>query len=83
MLCWKGSGYDFQQIEETVISGNRVYTAMLQQGKEILYTAWWYENGQQSTISQLDWRWGAFRGAHPYSLVNVTTTNRDNWKKRS
>lgn len=75
MICWKGSGYDFQQIEERMMHGRKVYTAILQQGKERLYTAWWYENGQQSTTSQLDWRWDVFRGAHPYSLVNVTATD--------
>jgi exosortase N len=81
MICWKGSGYDFQQIEERSLNGRKIYTAMLQMGNEQLYTAWWYENGQQSTISQLDWRWDVFRGAHPYSLVNVTATNREQLEK--
>lgn len=81
MLCWKGSGYDFQQIEEQMVDGRKVYTAILQQGEERLYTAWWYENGQQSTISQLDWRWDVFRGGHPYSLVNVTSTNPEQLEK--
>jgi exosortase N len=81
MLCWKGSGFDFQQIEERMMNGRKVYTAILQQGAEKLYTAWWYENGQQSTTSQLDWRWDVFRGAHPYSLVNVTAANPEQLEK--
>jgi exosortase N len=75
MLCWKGSGYEFRQVQERRIDGSIVYTALLQQGNDILYTAWWYENGLESTTSQLQWRWDVFRGAHPYSLVNVTATN--------
>jgi len=71
MICWKGSGYEFQEIRQV----NDVYTARLQQGKHTLYTAWWYANGVKSTISQIDWRWDVFKGAHPYSLVNVTATD--------
>ena len=81
MLCWKGSGFDFQQIEERMMNGRKVYTAILQQGAEKLYTAWWYDNGQQCTTSQLDWRWDVFRGAHPYSLVNVTAANPEQLEK--
>lgn len=81
MICWKGSGFDFQQIQERVMNGRSVYTATLQQGEEKLYTAWWYENGQQSTTSQLSWRWDVFRGAHTYSLVNVTAANPEQLEK--
>jgi exosortase N len=73
MICWKGSGYEFYKVEEEeLIGGYTVYTALLQQGKDSLYTAWWYDNGFMSTSSQLQWRWDVLLGAHPYSLVNVT-----------
>jgi len=72
MICWKGSGYEFYKVEEKLVEGHTVYTALLQQEKDRLYTAWWYDNGLVSTSSQLQWRWDVLLGAHPYSLVNVT-----------
>lgn len=72
MICWKGSGYNFYKVEEKQVAGHTIYTALLQQEKDRLYTAWWYDNGLVSTSSQLQWRWDMLRGAHPYSLVNVT-----------
>lgn len=77
MICWKGSGYDFVKVQEQSIGGMMMYTAVLQQGNEQLYTAWWYDNGHQATISQLHWRWDAFRSRHNYSLVNITAANRE------
>lgn len=75
MICWKGSGYNFYRVQETPVDGHRIYTAQLQQQQDILYTAWWYDNGLVSTNSQLQWRWDALLGAHPYSLVNVTAAS--------
>ena len=72
MICWKGSGYQFYKVEEKLVGGHTIYTALLQQEKDRLYTAWWYDNGLVSTSSQLQWRWDVLLGAHPYSLVNVT-----------
>ncbi|SHN29283.1 exosortase N [Chitinophaga sp. CF418] len=72
MICWKGSGYEFYKVEEKLVGGHTIYTALLQQEKDKLYTAWWYDNGLVSTSSQLQWRWDVLLGAHPYSLVNVT-----------
>lgn len=72
MICWKGSGYTFEKVQEQVWNGRPVYTALLVDGKTKLYTAWWYENGKHSTISQVDWRWDVLTGARPYSLINVT-----------
>lgn len=75
MICWKGSGYEFYKVEEKRIGGHTIYTALLQQQKDKLYTAWWYDNGLVSTSSQLQWRWDVLTGAHPYSLVNVTAAS--------
>ncbi|SDF69534.1 exosortase N [Chitinophaga filiformis] len=75
MICWKGSGYEFYKVEEKLVGGHTIYTALLQQEKDRLYTAWWYDNGLVSTSSQLQWRWDVLLGAHPYSLVNVTASS--------
>ena len=73
MICWQGSGYEFNKVQKQTINGLMVYTAVLQHGKEQLYTAWWYDNGAKRTTDQLTWRWDVLRGAKPYSVVNVTT----------
>jgi len=76
MICWAGSGYLFKQVQQETIGGQRVYTALLQNGKEQLYTSWWYDNGADRTIDQLHWRWQMLTGARPYSVINVTTGNK-------
>jgi exosortase N len=75
-ICWKGSGYQFQQVQEEWICGTKIYTAVLKKNTDALYTAWWYDNGRRRTIEQLKWRWDVLRGAHNYSIVNVTTASR-------
>ncbi|NML20480.1 exosortase N [Pseudoflavitalea sp. G-6-1-2] len=75
MICWRGSGYAFRKIEKKKIAGHDVYTALLDNGSHQLYTAWWYDNGQRSTIDQLSWRWDNLKGSHDYSLLNVTAAS--------
>lgn len=74
-LCWKGSGYEFQQLEPKVLAGVPVYTAVLVNGAEKLYTAWWYGNSRLHTIDQFRWRYDSFRGGNPYAVINVTTAD--------
>jgi exosortase N len=76
MICWKGSGYSFKQMQLETISGQQVYTAVLQNGKEQLYTGWWYDNGIERTVEQVIWRRKMLVGAKPFSVVNVTTGNK-------
>jgi len=76
-ICWKGSGYSFEKIQQETIAGYEVYTAVLTKNTDRLYTAWWYDNGRKQTISQWNWRWDMMRGAPAYSLVNVTTSRRE------
>jgi exosortase N len=76
MICWRGSGYTFQQVQQETIGGQQVYTALLQNGKEQLYTGWWYDNGSERTIEQISWRYRMLRGDKPYSVINVTAANK-------
>lgn len=76
MICWEGSGYLFRQVQPQTIGKQQVYTALLQNGKDQLYTAWWYDNGSRRTIDQLSWRSQMLSGARPYSVVNVTTADK-------
>ncbi|MDR2040395.1 MAG: exosortase N [Bacteroidales bacterium] len=77
MICWKGSGYTITQVQETVRGDFSIYTGILYNGQDVLYTAWWYTNGYSMTNSQLHWRWDMLKGAHPYSLVNVTVASKE------
>lgn len=73
MICWTGSGYEFKFIEKRTIKGVEIYTGILEKGKDKLYSAWWFDNGQVKTIDQLQWRWDSAKGQGPFYLVNVNT----------
>ncbi|OIN58589.1 exosortase N [Arsenicibacter rosenii] len=79
-VCWRGSGYVLQLIEESHWRGRPCYRAVLQKsdpgtqqpGGSALYTYWWFSNGREQTISQIAFRWKMLWGAPDYVLVNVT-----------
>ncbi|OQP58628.1 exosortase N [Niastella populi] len=73
MICWNGSGYIFTKVQLEVVGGQQVYTALLQNGKDQLYTGWWYDNGTERTVEQLSWRHKMLTGSRAFSVVNVTT----------
>lgn len=77
MICWKGSGYIFEQIQKEKISKQEIYTGLLINGEEKLYSAWWYDNGRSASISQFEWRWDMLKGAESYAVVNVTCASRE------
>lgn len=70
-ICWTGSGYQFKNISKEFIGGIEVYTAVLQKGKDRIYSAWWFDNGAIKTINQFNWRWHAAKGESPFYLVNI------------
>lgn len=74
-VCWTGSGYDFTRIEKRYHFGTEIYTGILQKGNDKLYTAWWFDQGQIKTISQLEWRWQALKTDAGFNLVNVSATS--------
>ena len=72
MICWRGSGYELRQVKTIEVGKQEVYSAVLEKENEKLYTAWWYDNGNDRTIDQFDWRWNVLMGKSKYSLVNIT-----------
>ena len=62
MICWKGSGYNLQEVKKDQMYGVEIYSAVLKNKKDTLFTSWWYENGAQRTISQMKWRWDVMKG---------------------
>ncbi|MEM7372948.1 MAG: exosortase N [Bacteroidota bacterium] len=74
-LCWRASGYQLQHIREEEIAGQTLLRAEFHKGGDVLHTAWWFDNGNHRTHSQLTWRWESLKGAAPYRLVNVTVAD--------
>ena len=74
MVCWKGSGYVFNEMHEQPVTGGPIYTALLTSGEERLRTAWWYDNGMHQTIDQTEWRLDVLKGGKSYFLVNITSS---------
>lgn len=72
MICWTGSGYEFQHIKKKYIHGKELFTGSLHKGTDVIYAAWWFDNGKYQTIDQMDWRWKAFKGEE-FFLVNVNS----------
>ncbi|MEJ0105827.1 MAG: exosortase N [Bacteroidota bacterium] len=81
MICWKGSGYDLKKIKKECISGKYLYFAELCKDKDVLYTCWWFDNGNYQTIDQLDWRWKILKGANNFSIINITTSSVEQLKR--
>lgn len=77
MICWTGSGYEFKQINKETICGKEIYTGLIKKDKEMIYTAWWYDNGKHKTINQFDWRWEAAKGKDDYILININAATKD------
>jgi exosortase N len=80
MICWTGSGYQFTRISTQVIAGKEIYTGVLKKNNDVIYAAWWFDNGKHKTISQTDWRWRAIKGENFY-LVNVNSGNKETLDK--
>lgn len=76
-ICWKGSGYEFINIKTMKKGSFEIYKAELKNGDEILQTAWWFDNGKDKIISQLDWRWKTAIGKEPYRLINITSVSKE------
>lgn len=74
-ICWRGSGYKFGMIKETNIAGIRCYEAKMTKGQNVLYSAWWFSDGDTHTSSQLDFRWRMLSGGRAFYLINVTVSN--------
>lgn len=77
MICWKGSGYTFKNINIEAINHQRYYIATLtNKDNNKLYTAWWFESNNFKTIDQLEWRLNCFKTNDHFSLINVTTESK-------
>ena len=75
-ICWSGSGYKLKNQKETRLEQYLIQTSeLIDKEDNILYTAWWFDNGSDKTGLQLEWRTKSLNGAAPFRLINVTTAN--------
>ncbi|MDX1913318.1 MAG: exosortase N [Saprospiraceae bacterium] len=82
LICWKGSGYVFGQVQERWMGGTNYYMGVLQKkGAPDYFTAWWFDNGRRRTVSQAGWRWLDMCGEGGFSLVNVTASDPETLEK--
>ncbi len=77
LICWRSTGYSIigEQVER--VGDVEVYTAQLVKNGEVLHTAWWYKDGQEMTLSELDWRWENLVEGKRFCLYNVACGSRE------
>ncbi len=71
LICWKGSGYTIKKEEIIKIGNQNVYFGELTKGEHVLYSAWWYDSGTETTISQFQWRINTLLKGNKYQIINV------------
>jgi exosortase N len=77
MICWRGSGYEFQKIEQTTIGKIPVYIGILQRDTDQIYAVWWFESDNFATNDQISWRYRAYTEGSSFRLVNVNAASRE------
>jgi exosortase N len=77
MICWTGGGYQFKNVEAERIANREVFTGTITSDTDKFYSAWWYDNGTNSTIDQVEWRWDLLNGAGHYVLVNISCPSKE------
>lgn len=70
-ICWQASGFRLDEISEQRYEDATILKAVLKRDSVTQYTAWWYDNGSEKTISQWKWR---FSKGEPYRIINITTS---------
>jgi exosortase N len=83
MICWTNNGYEFTKVNKEKILGIEVYTGILQKGEDKIYCSWWFDNGEEKTINQADWRWEVLSGGKNFCLVNVNAASEESLLKET
>ncbi|MCU0335029.1 MAG: exosortase N [Chitinophagaceae bacterium] len=74
-ICWRGSGYRFEQVQLRLMAGQTIYSGSLRREGATLHTAWWYQCGSEISINQWHWRWRQLQSGKQWQLVNVTAAS--------
>ena len=77
MACWRYGGYKIMNEDFVTVGSDTVCTALLDNGKETLYTCWWYDT--ENLISATDWEWRIdnLLKNKKTVLINVSSSNKD------
>lgn len=81
-FCWKGSGYEFSNIQLQEIDEQTIYTATLTKENDILYSAWWYQSDDFQTPYEWTWRWKSLSSKENFYMVNLNCEDKstlDKW----
>lgn len=69
-MCWQASGFRLDEISEQHDGDATILKAVLKRDSVTQYTAWWYDNGSEKTVSQWKWR---FSKGEAFRIINITT----------
>lgn len=76
IICWKGSGYQINREEILNLENRKLYYCTLEKGNDVLHSSWWYDSGDNKTISQFNWRFSSLLHNRKYRLINVIANNK-------
>ena len=80
-FCWKGSGYEFSNIEFQKIDEQTIYTAILTKEKDTIYSAWWYQSDDLQTPYEWTWRWKSLSAKENFYMVNLNCEDKSTLEK--
>lgn len=73
-MCWRGNGFELVNFKEEKVGSYTIMMGQLRKGSADQYTAWWYDNGIDKTIDQLEWR---LAKGEPYRIINITAKTKE------
>ncbi|ANQ49737.1 exosortase N [Flammeovirga sp. MY04] len=83
MVCWRGSGYTLQEQGQIEIDNVKLNYCELTKGDDKLYGTWWFDSGENKTVSQWKWRWNDFIGNEHYHVINVIAESKGEVEKKT
>jgi exosortase N len=76
IICWKGCGYKVEKEQVISLNGQEIYFSELRYNNALLYSCWWYDSGNDKTISQVAWRSRSLIRNRDYHLINLISYNK-------
>ena len=77
-ICWRGCGYTIQNEKIQEIGNKKVRFFELQKkGQPLLYSCYWFDNGNSQTADLIEWRLDVLTGGQPYWIINITSHSKE------
>lgn len=77
LFCWSGSGYAIKNIKEIKVNNKFIYFGNMYKENKTIYTTWFYKSKHNITNSQLEWRLANIKNNENYSLINVSSNDKN------